>query len=288
MTRIPLALSLAGLLAFGPLGCNRKSEAQIQAEAAAAKAEARVADLEKRLNEAAAGRGAEEADADTREQLTLGQKRALERQLRDAKVRAEARKKVVQELASAPRSAPAPKIAVVDVPAGTPVSVKLNADLATDTVQAGDAFDGTLALDVTVGGRVAWPAGSIVHGVVAQSVPAGRLASGKGVLAIKVTEIAGEGVETGTYAVHGTPRGERNAAIIGGGAVLGALVGVLSDRNHKGDHALGGAAIGAGAGTAVAAATAKTVIRIAAGRPIAFKLASPESIMVREPAEAAR
>lgn len=93
MTRIPLALSLAGLLAFGPLGCNRKSEAQIQAEAAAAKAEARVADLEKRLNEAAAGRGAEEADADTREQLTLGQKRALERQLRDAKVRAEARRR---------------------------------------------------------------------------------------------------------------------------------------------------------------------------------------------------
>src|SRR5512141_2954731 len=103
MMRIPLALSLAGLLAFGPLGCNRKSEAQIQAEAAAAKAEARVAELEKRLGESTAGKGAEQADADTREQLTLGQKKALERQLKDAKVRAEARKKVVKELASAPK-----------------------------------------------------------------------------------------------------------------------------------------------------------------------------------------
>lgn len=282
MMKFPLALSLAGLLAFGPLGCNRKSEAQIQAEAAAARAEARVADLEKRLHESTAGKGAEQADAETRDQLTQGQKKALERQLKDAKVRAEARKKVVKELARAPKSAPAPKIEVVDVPAGTSFSVQLSADLATDKVQAGDAFEGTLASAVMVGGRTAWPAGSPVHGVVAQSVPAGRLAKGKGVLAIKVTEIAGEGVETETYAVHGTPRGERNAEFIGGGAALGALIGVLSDSRHQGDHALGGAAIGAAAGTGVAAATANTVIRIAAASPIVFKLASPESITIRE------
>ena len=79
-----------------------------------------------------------------------------------------------------------------------------------------------------------------------------------------------------------TAKGERNAKYIGGGAALGALIGILADNRHKNDHALGGAALGAAAGTAVAAGTADTVIRIPAGKPISFSLTTAERVTLRK------
>ncbi len=274
----PLFLS-AALLATGlSLGCDRKSEAQIQAEAAAKAADDKVAALERQLAEAKGLKSPEGDEKEAHEHLTKGQVKALERQLSDAKRRADSQKKAAVELAKTPT---APKATVVDVPAGTSLTVKLSGDLATDKVQAGDGFDATLAAPVVVAGKTVWPAGALVRGVITQSVPAGRLASGKGVLAVKLTEVAGEGIETETFAVQGAATGERNAKFIGGGAALGALAGLLSDKKHQGDHALGGAALGAAAGTALAAGTANTVIKIEAANPVAFKLAAPEKISVK-------
>ena len=276
----PLVLS-AALLALGvSSACNRKSEAQIQAEAAAKAADDKVAALEKQLAEAKGLKAGAGDDAEAHEHLSKGQIKALERQIADAKKRADAQKKAAADLGKAPASAP--KTEVVDVPVDTPLVVKLSGDLATDKVQAGDAFDATLAEAVVVGGKTVWPAGSAVRGVVTQSVPAGRLASGKGVLAIKLTEVAGEGIDTGTFAVQGAATGERNAKFIGGGAAIGALAGLLSDKKHQGDHALGGAAIGAALGTAAAAATANTVIKIEAATPVSFKLTAPEKITIKK------
>ena len=82
--------------------------------------------------------------------------------------------------------------------------------------------------------------------------------------------------------VVGDKRGARNAKIIGGGAALGALVGILSDKENKNDHALGGAAIGAVAGTATAAATADTVVRIKAATPVIFTLSVPEKVTIKK------
>ncbi len=280
-TTTPLFLSTALLVTGLTLGCDRKSEAQVQAEASAKAAEAKLAALEQQLAEAKGLKAGSGDDAEAHDHLSKGQVKALERQVADAKKRAEAQKKAALDLAKAPAASNAPKFTVVDVPVGTGLTVKLAGDLATDKVQAGDAFDATLAAPVVVGGKTVWPAGAVVRGVVTQSVPAGRLASGKGVLAVKLTEVAGEGIETETFAVQGAPTGERNAKFIGGGAALGALAGLLSDKKHQGDHALGGAAIGAAAGTALAAGTANTVIKIEAANPVAFKLASPEKISVK-------
>jgi len=274
---VPLALAaLLGLTLT--TACDRKSEAQIQAEAAAKATEDKVAALEKQLAEAKGLKAGEGEDAEAREHLSKGQVKALERQIADAKKRAEAQKKAAAELAKAP----AVKTEVVEVPVGTAISVKLAGDLATDKVQAGDAFDATLSAPVVVNGKTVWPAGAAVRGVVTQSVAAGRLASGKGVLAVKLTEVAGEGIETETFAVQGAATGERNAKFIGGGAALGALAGLLSDKKHQGDHALGGAAIGAAVGTAAAAATANTVIKIEAASPVSFKLAAAEKITIKK------
>jgi hypothetical protein len=274
------SLSLATLLAF-TLGCHSKSEAALQAEEAAKTAEAKVAQLEQQLAEAKAGKDAG-GDPETVRHLTNSQVKALERQVADAKRRAEAKKQEALTLAQAPAANEAPKPVVVEVPVGTKLEITLARELTTERDQAGDAWNGTLASDVVQEGKLVWSAGSPVRGVVTQSVATGRLSSGQGALGIRLTEIDGVGIDTDTHVVVATAKGERNTKYIGGGAALGALIGLLSDSRNKNDHALGGAALGAAAGTALAAGTADTVIRIPAGKPMAFSLTAPERVTLRK------
>jgi hypothetical protein len=290
--------ALAAVLLAGSVGCEKKlDEAQIRAkvlaEEAAKAADARVAKLEQELADLKSGKSdPKDGDKDFMVQAKADQKKALERQLAEQKKKAEARKQEALKLAEAKSAAtatggssatPAPKPVVVEVPAGTSVSVSLGAALSTEKDKAGDLWQGTLAESVTAGGQTVWAAGTPVRGVVSQSVPAGRLASGKGALSIRLTEIGDHDVDGGNYMVTGGATGERNAKIIGGAAALGALIGVLSDRKNKEDHALGGAAIGAAAGTAAAAATAKTTIVIPADKTISFSLAAPEKVTLKKP-----
>ena len=277
MRTLTLPTTLALVLA-GSLACNRESEAAKMADQAAQQEQARVAELQQELADAKAGKATGGDDAETNKTLQSNHIKALEKQLTDAKKREAAKKKEAADLAAAKDAV---KITSVTVPADTAFSVKLDQSLATDKQQAGDAWSGTLTAPVTVNGTTAWPAGTAVKGVVSQSVPAGRLSSGKGVLSIKVTAIGDNTVDSDTHAVTGSPKGERDAKYIGGGAALGALVGILSDKHNKNDHALGGAAIGAAAGTAVAAGTADTVIKIDAGAPLSFHLATPETVMLK-------
>lgn len=279
---LPVLSGLALVLAL--LGCEKRlSEEAKAAEELAKSAESRVALLEKELADLKnnAGKTAEAADAEALKQVAADQQKALERQIAEAKRRAEAKKKEAQDIAAKPTPKDTPKPVLIEVPMGTKLEVALAKDLTTETVKAGDAWEGSLATDVVVNGTTVWKAGTAVGGVVAQSVPAGRLASGNGGLGIKLTTVGGADVTTGTYLVVGDKRGERNAKIIGGAAALGALVGVLSDKKNKGDHALGGAAIGAAAGTAAAAATADTVIKMPAAKPIAFELAAAEKVALK-------
>ncbi len=273
---IPVALILAGTLA-----CNRKSEAVLQAEEAAKAAEAKVTQLEQQLNEAKSGKTTGE-DAETVQHLTRSQVKALERQVSDAKKRAEVKKQEAITLAQAPAASQALKPVVVDLPIGTKLEVSLARELATDKDQAGDAWEGSLASDLLQDGKLVWSAGSPVRGVVTQSAAAGRLSNGQGALGIRLTEVAGVGIDADTHVVVATAKGERNAKYIGGGAALGALIGILSDNKNKNDHALGGAALGAAAGTAVAAGTADTVIRIPSGKPVSFSLTAAERVTLRK------
>ena len=276
--RLAPHLALSALLLCGALACQKKlsPEAQ-QAQDAAKNADSRVAALEKELAEL---KGSKAGDPDA-EHLSKSQIKAVEKQLQDAKRQADVKKKAAQELAAQPAPKETPRAVVVEVPAGTKLEVKLAKDLSTDTVQAGDAWEGSLAADVVADGKVAWPMGTEVRGVVSQSTPAGRLSSGNGALGIKLTFVGKYDVESGLHVVAGTPRGERNAKYIGRGAALGALVGILTDKHNKGDHALGGAAIGAAAGTAVAAGTADTVIRMPAAKAVTFTLSAPERVTLR-------
>lgn len=273
-------LALAAALSF-TLACNPKSEAAIQAEEAAKAAEAKVAQLERQLAEAKSGKATGE-DAETVQQVTKSQVKALERQVADAKKRAEIKKQEAVTVAQAPAPKETPKPVVVEVPVGTKLEISLARELTTEKDLAGDAWEGTLASDVVQDGKLVWSAGSQARGVITQSAAAGRLSNGQGALGIRLTEIAGVGIDTDTHVVVATARGERNAKYIGGGAALGALIGILSDKKNKNDHALGGAALGAAAGTAVAAGTADTIIRIPAAKPVSFSLTAAEKVTLRK------
>lgn len=279
MRRFPSQLALVVLLAC-TLACRPKSEAATQAEEAAKAAEAKVALLEQQLAEAKATKVS--GDPETVQHLTKGQVKALERQVVEAKKRAETKQQEAAVLAQAPSHPDTPKPVVVDVPTGTKLAVSLSRDLSTEKDQAGDAWEGTLTADVLVDGKRVWAAGSPVRGVITQSAPAGRLSDGQGALGIRLTEVAGNGIDADAHVVVASARGERNAKYIGGGAAIGALIGILSDRKNKGDHALGGAALGAAAGTAMAAGTAETVVRIPAAKPISFSLVAPERVTLRK------
>lgn len=274
---IPSALAGA-LLLMGTVACEKKlsPEAQ-QAMESAKNADSRVAALEKELADMRAGKAGDEDS----QHVSKSHMKAIEKQLADAKRQAELKKKAAQELAAKPTPKEAPKAVIVEVPAGTKLEVKLAKDLSTESVQAGDSWEGSLNSDVMVDGKVAWPMGTEVRGVVSQSTAAGRLTSGNGGLGIKLTYVGKYDVESGVYLVSGTPRGERNAKYIGGAAALGALVGILSDKHNKNDHALGGAAIGAAAGTAAAAATADTVIKMPMEKPVSFSLSAPEKVTLK-------
>lgn len=279
------SVAILSILAIGTLACEKKlSQEAVAAQAATKAADDRVARLEQQLADLKTGKHAPKGtDKETLDNVSKNEQKAIERQLQTAKKQAETSKREAEQLAAAPApKVEGPKAIILEVPSGTSIEVKLDQDLGTDKQQAGDSWSGTLATDVVVGGSVAWPAGTPVHGVVSQSAPLGRLANGKGGLAIRLTEVGSNGVDADTHLVVGDKRGERNAKIIGGGAALGALIGILSDKQNKSDHALGGAAIGAAAGTAAAAATADTVVRIKAATPVVFTLSTPEKVTIKK------
>lgn len=276
--------AILSILVLGGIACEKKlSPEAVAAQDATKAADERVARLEQQLADLKAGKHTpKEADKDTLDSVSKNEQKAIEHQLQSAKKKAESTKREAEQLAATPApKVEAPKAVILDVPSGTAIEVKLDQDLGTDKQQAGDSWSGTLASDVMVAGSMAWKAGTPVHGVVSQSAPLGRLANGKGGLAIRLTEVGSNGVDADTHLVVGDGRGERNAKIIGGGAALGALIGILSDKHNKNDHALGGAAIGAAAGTATAAATADTVVRIKASTPVTFTLSTSEKVTIR-------
>jgi hypothetical protein len=287
MALVPLALTV---------GCEKQqSKEDIIAEYEASKLEqARVDKLEEELAQI---RADQEGDAVAKEALI----KAQEKMIQDAKQRAAQAVKEAEAAKAAPAPQPAPDVAqnegrrggprseeggrrsataTVNIAKGTKLAVALPQELTTSTHETGASWSGTLAQPVSVDGSVVWAAGTSVGGVVSNSTPTGRLSTGEGALAIKLTSVGGASIDGGIYAVMVDSKGSRNAKVIGTTALLGAAIGALSKKTHQADAALGGAAAGAAVGTAVAAATSSTVVKIPAGT-ITFETPVDETVVVR-------
>ena len=179
--------------------------------------------------------------------------------------------------AQPPKQAPpAPKPIVV--PAETVISVVLDEQVGSKISTPGQEFHASMQSPIDVDGRTAIPKGARVTGVVKNAQPAGRFKGGAALeLTLSSVTVGGHdyAIETTSPSESSKGKGKRTAAMVGGGAGGGALIGALAG---GGKGALIGGLIGAGAGTAGAGLTGQRDIVLPAETVLTFKLVQPLEI----------
>ena len=176
--------------------------------------------------------------------------------------------------ASGPPAPPRPTKVTLTVDPGKDVTVRINETINSRTANVGDPFTGMLTSALTTRtGDIVFPKGTEVSGSVVAAKGQGRFA-GSGVLAIALSEVGGHPVVANEYVVSQKGKGKRSAALIGGGAGAGALIGGLAG---GGKGALIGGLLGGGAGTAGAAYTGNKPLVIPTESIVVFELTQPLS-----------
>lgn len=170
----------------------------------------------------------------------------------------------------------APKPIVV--PADTVISVVLDQSLSTKTASSGETFAATVSEPIEIEGKMAIPKGARASGIVKDAKAAGRFKGGA-VLSLTLKTVTIEGkeydVDTSAPSMASKGKGKRTAAMVGGGAGGGALIGGLAG---GGKGALIGGLIGAAAGTGGSAFTGNRDITLPAETALNFKLLQPLEI----------
>lgn len=173
--------------------------------------------------------------------------------------------------ASAPPPPPPPP-AVLSLPEGTEIQVRLDSDLGSAISHAGDAFTATVAQDVAVNGQTVIPGEARAEGVVVDAKPLGHFKGGA-LLSVRLERVT---TRWGSYPVSTSSisraekgKGRRTGLFAGGGAAFGALVGGLAG---GGKGAAIGALAGGGAGTAGGALTGNKQIMLPAETLLTFQL----------------
>lgn len=158
------------------------------------------------------------------------------------------------------------------IPAGTPITVRLQQSLSSASARPGERFEAVVDQPVAVDDRVVLPAGTPVSGHVTVARRSGRLRHpGELGLALDTVTIGQQQIQLNTASVvaRGRSHKKRNLGWIGGGAGGGALIGALAG---GGKGALIGGPIGAAAGTTTAFITGKKDIGFGAERRLTFRL----------------
>jgi hypothetical protein len=144
-----------------------------------------------------------------------------------------------------PPPPPPPRKVTLDV--GTVLAVRLIENLSSDRNHPGDTFTASLDEPIVVDGMVIAEKNARVEGRIVDTTQAGRV---KGLAAINLeltTLVTSDGqrvpIATESFKKDGPESKKKDAAKVGGGAALGAIIGAIAGGGK-------GAAIGAGAGGA--------------------------------------
>src|ERR1700758_884080 len=169
---------------------------------------------------------------------------------------------------------PPPPPPTVTIPAGTDLAVRIDQRISVKTSHVGDKFTGELVNPVVgADGKMLVPKLSPVGGVVDAAKKRGHF-KGASLLELRLTSLTLNGteypLETRDLSEHKKGKGKRSAAMIGGGAGLGMLIGGLAT---GGTGLLIGGLAGGGAGTAAAGLTGNKDLDIPAESIVRFKLA---------------
>lgn len=165
------------------------------------------------------------------------------------------------------------------IPEGTKLRVALIDTVSSDKNRSGDQFQASLVEPVVVDGKTVLETGTKVRGRVLDAKESGRV-KGRATVELTLTQLVLKdgktfNVSTRPYTAVAAATKKRDAAIIGGGAGLGAAIGAIAG---GGKGALIGAAVGGGAGTGTVLATKGKEIRYAPETRLQFTLASPIEI----------
>jgi len=158
------------------------------------------------------------------------------------------------------------------IPAGTPITVRLQEGLSSASAVPGQHFDAVIDQPIVVHDKVVVPAGTPAVGRVVVARRSGRL-SHPGVLGLTLDSVTvgKENVRlaTSSVVVRGGSHKKRNWGFIGGGTGGGAIIGALA---AGGKGALIGSGIGAAAGTTTAFITGKKDVGFGVERRLRFRL----------------
>lgn len=158
------------------------------------------------------------------------------------------------------------------IPAGTPITIRLQQRLSSASAVPGQRFEGVVDKPVVVSDQIVVPVGAVVQGHVIAARRSGRLHR-PGELGLTLDRVTVDQqiilLNTSQVVARGRSHKKRNWGFIGGGTGGGAVIGALA---AGGKGALIGSGIGAAAGTTTAFFTGKKDVVFGNERLLRFRL----------------
>ncbi|HWH69285.1 MAG TPA: hypothetical protein VNT26_07855 [Candidatus Sulfotelmatobacter sp.] len=171
---------------------------------------------------------------------------------------------------SAPATGAGQSAPTVTLPQGTALQIRMVDGVDSSKDAPGKRFTGTLESNLSANGVTLAPAGTTVHGQLAQAQQAGRVA-GQSVLSLVLTDIVLNGeakpLSTEPLTMTGQAEGRQTARRGAAGAIIGGIAG-------GGEGAGKGAAIGAG----TAAVKKGQAVSVLPGALVEFRLNQPLTV----------
>jgi hypothetical protein len=166
----------------------------------------------------------------------------------------------------------------ITIPAGSRLRVALSDGVSTTKSEPGDPFSAHLVEPVVIDGETVLEKGTKVSGRVVDAQESGRV-KGRASLKLVLTTVVRSGntikIETKPYVAVAEATKGRDAALIGGGAGVGAAIGAIAG---GGKGAGIGALVGGGAGTVTVLATKGKDLHYPPETRLNFTLASPVQV----------